>query len=234
MLKKCLKGKYFYGVIHPAVKSLVEESITNSYTYYENNAVGYLNLLNEILKNDVGRLVFSSTGAVFGDPVTDMIREDHPKNPINPYGRTKLVVENLLSDLSIAQKFSAICLRYFNVAGADPEVGLGEAHDPETHLIQLLLKSYYREDRPFVVFGNNYPTADAHLLALGKPQNMSGFVEYNLGRSIQSSVMEVTKSCKRVTSRPINYNICKQRIGDAAVLVANSERAEMVTWIAYP
>ena len=159
-------------------------SITNSYTYYENNAVGYLNLLNEILKNDVGRLVFSSTAAVFGNPVTDMIREDHPKNPINPYGRTKLVVENLLSDLSIAQKFSAICLRYFNATGADPEVGLGEAHDPEIHLIPLLLKSYYGEDRPFVVFGNDYPKADAHLLALEKPQNTIGFVEYNLGRSI--------------------------------------------------
>ena len=240
-LKRCVRGRDFDGVIHLAAKSLVGESITNPYTYYEHNVVGSLNLLNEMLKNDVDRLVFSSTAAIFGNPATDTIRENHPKNPINPYGQTKLVVEQLLKDISITQKLSAVCLRYFNAAGADPDGQIGEAHDPETHLIPLLLKSHYGENHPFRVFGNNYPTADgtcirdyvhvndladAHLLALEKLQNTSGFFDYNLGNSIQSSVMEVIKCCERTTGRRINYKIGKHRKGDAAVLVANSEKAK--------
>ncbi len=102
LLKKCLRGRNFDGVIHLAAKSLVGESIINPYAYYENNIVGSLNLLNEMLQNNIHRIVFSSTAAIFGNPNTDIIREDHPKNPINPYGRTKLLVENFLNDLSIA------------------------------------------------------------------------------------------------------------------------------------
>ena len=240
LLKKCLRGRNFDGVIHLAAKSLVGESIIYPYAYYENNIVGSLNLLNEMLQNNIHRIVFSSTAAIFGNPNTDIIREDHPKNPISPYGRTKLLVENFLNDLSITQKLSAVCLRYFNAAGADPDGQIGEAHDPETHLIPLLLKSHYGENHPFRVFGNNYPTADgtcirdyvhvndladAHLLALENLQNTSGFSDYNLGSSIQSSVMEVIKSCERTTGRQIKYKIGKHRKGDAAVLVANNEKA---------
>ncbi len=240
LLKKCLRGRNFDGVIHLAAKSLVGESIINPYAYYENNIVGSLNLLNEMLQNDTRCIVFSSTAAIFGNPATDTIREDHPKNPINPYGRTKLVVENFLNDLSISQKLSAVCLRYFNAAGADPDGELGEAHDPETHLIPTILNSYDRAKQPFKVFGKNYPTpdgtcirdyvhvndlADAHLLALQKLQNTDGFSEYNLGSSVKNSVMEVIKTCESVTGRPLNYEIDEHRSGDPAVLVADNKKA---------
>ena len=240
LLKKCLRGRNFDGVIHLAAKSLVGESVINPYAYYENNIVGSLNLLNEMLQNNIHRIVFSSTAAIFGNPNTDLIREDHPKKPINPYGRTKLMVENFLNDLSLAQKCSAICLRYFNAAGADPEGELGEAHDPETHLIPTILNSYYRTQHPLKVFGDNYPTpdgtcirdyvhvndlADAHLLALEKLQNIAGFSEYNLGSSVKKSVMEVIKTCEGVTGRPLNYEIDKHRSGDPAVLVADNTKA---------
>ena len=240
LLKKCLRGRNFDGVIHLAAKSLVGESIINPYTYYENNIVGSLNLLNEMLRNDIHRIVFSSTAAIFGNPRTNIIREDHPKNPINPYGRTKLVVENFLNDLSISKKLSAVCLRYFNAAGADPDGELGEAHDPETHLIPTILNSYDRAKQPFKVFGKNYPTpdgtcirdyvhvndlADAHLLALQKLQNTDGFSEYNLGSSVKNSVMEVIKTCEGVTGRPLNYEIDEHRLGDPAVLVADNTKA---------
>ena len=144
-LCRLLNGRHFDGVIHFAAKSLVGESVEKPDLYYRNNVVGTLNLVNEMLSNDVTNLVFSSTAAIFGNPVTDKIAEDHPKNPINPYGQSKLMVENMLRDICSAHDFSATCLRYFNAAGAHESGEIGEAHDPETHLIPNFFKQLYQE-----------------------------------------------------------------------------------------
>ena len=122
--------------------------------------VGALNLVNEMLNNDVNNLVFSSTAAVFGNPVTDKIAEDHPKNPINPYGQSKLMVENMLQDICPANDFNATCLRYFNAAGARESGEIGDARDPETHLIPNILKAALSNESSLKVFGNDYPTPD--------------------------------------------------------------------------
>ena len=139
-LSASLKGRQFDGVIHFAAKSLVGESVQKPDLYYSNNVVGTLNLVYEMLRNDVNNLVFSSTAAIFGNPITDKIAEDHPKNPINPYGQSKLMVENILRDICSAYSFNTTCFRYFNAAGAHESQTIGEAHEPETHLIPNILK----------------------------------------------------------------------------------------------
>ena len=159
-LSQLLKGRYFDGVIHFAAKSLVRESVKKPELYYRNNVVGTLNLVNEMLQNDVNNLVFSSTAAIFGNPVTDKIAEDHPKNPINPYGQSKLMVESMLRDICSAHDFSATCLRYFNAAGAHESGEIGEAHEPETHLIPNVLKAAISNESNLKVFGDDYPTPD--------------------------------------------------------------------------
>ena len=156
-LAELLKGRYFDGVIHFAAKSLVGESVQKPDLYYRNNVVGTLNLVNEMLKNDVNNLVFSSTAAIFGNPVTDKIAEDHPKNPINPYGQSKLMVENILQDICSAYEFNAVCFRYFNAAGADESGMIGESHEPETHLIPNILKAVLSGEDTLRIFGSDYP-----------------------------------------------------------------------------
>ena len=134
-LNQLLAGRSFDGVIHFAAKSLVGESMSKPDTYFRNNVMGTMNLVEAMLQNDCRNLVFSSTAAIFGNPQTAKIDEEHPKEPINPYGQSKLMVEQMLESICGAYDFNACCLRYFNAAGADPSGGIGEAHDPETHLI---------------------------------------------------------------------------------------------------
>ena len=245
-LSQLLKGRYFDGVIHFAAKSLVGESVKKPDLYYRNNVVGTLNLVNEMLNNDVNNLVFSSTAAIFGNPVTDKIAEDHPKNPINPYGQSKLMVENILRDICSAHDFSATCLRYFNAAGAHESGEIGEAHDPETHLIPNVLKAALSNKSNLKVFGSDYPTPDgtcvrdyvhvtdlaqAHLLGLEYMQKNKGFSVFNLGNGDGFSVLEMIKSCEDVTNLPVFYKINDRREGDPATLVANSARArELLGW----
>ncbi len=239
-LAQSLKGRYFDGVIHFAAKSLVGESVKKPDLYYRNNVLGTLNLVNEMLENGIKNLVFSSTAAIFGNPVTDKIDEDHPKTPINPYGQSKLMVENMLRDICSAYDFNATCFRYFNAAGAYESGEIGEAHDPETHLIPNILKSALSGSNELKVFSDDYGTHDgtcvrdyvhvtdlaqAHLLGLAYMKEDKGFSAFNLGNGNGFSVLDVIKSCERVLGNPIRYKMDLRRLGDPAVLVADSLKA---------
>ncbi len=239
-LAQSLKGRYFDGVIHFAAKSLVGESVKKPDLYYRNNVLGTLNLVNEMLENGIKNLVFSSTAAIFGNPVTDKIDEDHPKTPINPYGQSKLMVENMLRDICSAYDFNATCFRYFNAAGAYESGEIGEAHDPETHLIPNILKSALSGNNELKVFSDDYGTHDgtcvrdyvhvtdlaqAHLLGLAYMKEDKGFSAFNLGNGNGFSVLDVIKSCERVLGNPIRYKMDLRRLGDPAVLVADSLKA---------
>lgn len=245
-LSRILKGRYFDGVIHFAAKSLVGESIKRPDLYYQNNVVGTLNLVSEMLKNDVNNLVFSSTAAIFGNPTTNKITENHPKNPINPYGQSKLMTEKILEDICSVYEFNATCLRYFNAAGAHESGEIGEAHEPETHLIPNVIKAALLNKRNLKIFGDNYPTPDgtcvrdyvhvtdlsqAHLLSLKYMQQNNGFSAFNLGNGEGFSILEVIKSCEYITNNKIHYEIDNRREGDAAVLVADNKLAtEVLKW----
>ena len=245
-LSKLLKGRNFDGVIHFAAKSLVGESIKKPELYYRNNVDGTLNLVNEMLKNDVNNLIFSSTAAIFGNPVTNKIAEDHPKNPINPYGLSKLKVENMLRDICVTHDLSVTCLRYFNAAGAHKSGEIGEARDPETHLIPNILKSVLCGGNELKVFGDDYDTRDgtcvrdyihvtdlahAHLLGLAQLEKNKGFSAFNLGNGSGFSVLDVINSCQKVSGSTIDYSICGRRLGDPPSLVANSSLAvKLLGW----
>jgi UDP-glucose 4-epimerase len=245
-LSQFLRGRHFDGVIHFAAKSLVGESVKKPDLYYRNNVVGTLNLVNEMLSNDVNNLVFSSTAAIFGNPVTDKIAEDHPKKPINPYGKSKLMVENMLQDICSANDFNATCLRYFNAAGAHESGEIGEAHDPETHLIPNVLKAAISNESNLKVFGDDYPTPDgtcvrdyvhvtdlaqAHLLGLDYMQNNKGFSAFNLGNGDGFSVLEVIKGCEKIADTKISFQIDGRREGDPPVLVSENKIAvETLKW----
>ena len=245
-LSQLLRGRYFDGVIHFAAKSLVGESVRKPDFYYRNNVVGTLNIVNEMLNNDINNLVFSSSAAIFGNPETEKIAEDHPKKPINPYGRSKLMVENMLQDICSVNNFNVTCLRYFNAAGAHESGEIGESHDPETHLIPNVLKTAILKERSLKVFGDDYPTSDgtsvrdyvhvtdlaqAHLLGLDYMQNNKGFSAFNLGNGEGFSVLEVINSCERVIGTKIPFQIDERREGDPAVLVAENVYAKnLLDW----
>ncbi len=242
-LDKALEGKSFDAVIHFAAKSLVGESVTDPALYYAGNVTGTLNLLAAMRKHGIADIVFSSTAAVFGNPLRDFIDESHPLAPINPYGHSKLMIERVLADFARAYGMNAVCLRYFNAAGADPLGDIGEAHEPETHLIPNILQSLVDGAGPGTrvkVFGNDYPTpdgtcvrdyihvndlAEAHLLALGFLQKNPGFHTFNLGNGQGFSVLEVIQSCQRVTGKTISYTVEARRPGDSPRLVADSTLA---------
>ena len=242
-LAQSLKGRHFDGVIHFAAKSIVSESFLKPDVYYRNNIVGTLNLVNEMMRNDNHQLVFSSSAAIFGDAIMPRITEDHPKNPINPYGQSKLMVENMLRDICNANGMNTTCFRYFNAAGAHSSGTIGEAHDPETHLIPNILNSIISSGTVLRVFGDDYETHDgtcvrdyvhvtdlaqAHLLGLESMKTNKGFSAFNLGNSSGFSVMEVIESCKIETGRDIGYEICEKRLGDPAVLVSDASLATKV------
>ena len=245
-LAQLLKGRSFDGAIHFAAKSLVGESVQKPDLYYRNNVVGTLNLVNEMINNDIHNLVFSSTAAIFGNPVTEKIAEDHPKNPINPYGQSKLMVENMLRDICAVHDINATCFRYFNAASADPSGSIGEAHDPETHLIPNILNSTISGGSALKVFGNDYETRDgtcvrdyvhvtdlaqAHLLGLEHMKHNRGFSAFNLGNGSGFSVLDVIRSCERVVKNTIPYDLDFRRAGDPARLVADSSAAiREISW----
>lgn len=240
-LSQLLGGRYFDGVIHFAAKSLVSESVQHPNLYYRNNVIGTLNLINEMIKNNVYNLVFSSTAAIFGNPITQKIAEDHPQKPINPYGKSKLIIENILQDYCDAYDFNATCFRYFNAAGADESGEIGEAHEPETHLIPNVLKSVISGKGNLKVHGNDYPTPDgtcirdyvhvndlaqAHLLGLDKSiSENTSFSVFNLGNGNGFSIYDVIKVAEQVLNVTIDYEISSKRQGDPAILVADSSKA---------
>lgn len=234
------------AVMHFCARSLVGESVTDPVAYYQNNVAGTLNLLDAMRRHGVDRLVFSSTAAVFGNPVSDVIDEEHPKNPINPYGASKLMVEQVLRDAANAYGLRSVALRYFNAAGAAADEGIGESHEPETHLIPNALKAAVAGGGGLKVFGDDYPTrdgtcvrdyvhvldlADAHLRALDWMDREPGAHRFNLGNGNGFSVLEVIEAARRVTGRAIPYEVGPRRAGDPPVLVASSAQArEKLGW----
>ena len=245
-LEQVFTGKTIDAVMHFCARSLVSESVADPYSYYENNVMGTLNLLKAMRGHGVDKLVFSSTAAIFGNPQSESIDEDHPKAPINPYGASKLMVERLLADAAQAYGLRSVCLRYFNAAGAASRHGIGESHQPETHLIPNLLRSLIDPDISLKVFGQDYPTpdgtcirdyvhvqdlADAHLQSLDYMQENTGAHVFNLGNGNGFSVMQVIRAAERVTGRSVAFDVAPRRQGDPAVLVASSRRArDLLGW----
>lgn len=242
-LNAALNGRAFAGVFHFAAKSLVGESQQQPLDYYQNNVGGTANLLEVALANGWHHFVLSSTAAVYGNPVTALIDEAHPKAPINVYGQTKLSMENMLASLCAAQAFSAICLRYFNAAGASRCGALGEWHEPETHLIPNALRAASGAGSALTIFGEDYPTADgtcirdyihvedladAHVRAMDYAQQHRGFEAFNLGNGHGFSVREVFNACERAVGQHISYSVGPRRAGDPAQLVANTHSAAAV------
>lgn len=245
LLNRILTEYDVEAVMHFAAFTDVGESVQKPGDYYRNNVVNTMNLLDSMLKNGVGRFVFSSTCAVYGNPSEIPITEEHPLNPISPYGRSKLMVEEILRDYSDAYDLSYVSLRYFNAAGADPEVEIGELHEPETHLIPIVLDAAMGLRDSVRIFGTDYPTpdgtcirdyihvmdlADAHWRALEYLEGERSGV-FNLGNGNGFSVMEVIETCREVTGASIRVVEDQRRPGDPPELVGSSERArEILGW----
>lgn len=230
-------------VIHFAALAYVGESVQAPAKYYENNVIHTIRLLDAMIKHGVKEFVFSSTCAVYGDPLQLPIMETHSKNPINPYGRTKWMVEQVLSDYSHAYRLNYVALRYFNAAGADPESEIGEWHDPETHLIPLVLDAVAGKRENITVFGNDYDTLDgtcirdythvadlaqAHVKAVDYLRQEKKSEVFNLGNGSGYSILDVIKTAEQVTGRPVSVKMAGRREGDPAVLVGSAEKARQV------
>ena len=235
-----LLSQGFDAVMHFASFIQVGESVQHPAKYYQNNVVNTLNLLEAMRSHGVLRLVFSSTAATFGEPLYSPIDERHPQAPINPYGRTKWMIEQVLGDYDKAYGMKSVCLRYFNAAGADPEGQLGERHEPETHLIPLVLQAASGRRDHISVFGRDYDTPDgtcirdyihiedlcaAHALAVQSLMRGEGSQAYNLGNGHGFSVQEVIDTAERVTGRAISIVNAPRRMGDPARLVADASLA---------
>jgi len=239
-LDRVFAAQRFDAVMHFCARSLVGESVADPYAYYASNVGGTLTLLQAMRAHGVDRLVFSSTAAVFGHPQADRIDEDHPQKPINPYGASKLMVERILADAAAAYGLRSVALRYFNAAGAAPDGTIGEAHDPETHLVPNAIRAALGTGPALTLFGDDYPTPDgtcirdyvhvddlaqAHLLALDYLDANPGAHAFNLGNGQGFSVREVIAAVAQVSGREVPHSIAARRPGDPAVLVASSERA---------
>lgn len=242
-LERLFSHGRFDAVMHFCARSLVGESISEPYGYYENNVSGTLCLLDAMRRARVERLVFSSTAAVFGTPRQPLIDESHPTQPINPYGASKLMIERVLQDAAAAYGLRSVSLRYFNAAGATPSGEIGESHEPETHLIPNALRAAAGPGEPLRLFGNDYPTADgtcvrdyihvddlasAHLLALAYMDGNPSAHCFNLGNGTGFSVLQIVDAVIRVTGRDLPREWAPRRPGDPASLVASSELVRSV------
>ena len=229
------------AVMHFASYIQVGESVQDPKKYYINNFTNTLNLLNAMVKHQVNNFIFSSTAAVFGEPEYVPIDEMHSKTPLNPYGRSKLMVEQVLADYERAYGLKSVCLRYFNAAGADPSGLLGERHEPETHLIPLILQALSGKRTHISLFGRDYDTPDgtcirdyihivdlcsAHLLALLKLVKDGASMCFNLGNGEGFSVQEVISAAERVTGKKVKVIEAPRREGDPARLVADARLAK--------
>lgn len=229
------------AVMHFAALASVGDSVENPQRYYDNNVIGTLNLLRAMRRHDVNKLIFSSSAAVYGDPETVPIPEDHPKRPRSPYGRTKWMMEQVMVDYSQAYGLRYIALRYFNAAGCDPEGRLGENHDPETHLIPIVLDVALGKRSNVTIFGTDYDARDgtcirdyvhvsdlanAHVLSLDALGKGAESAAYNLGIGKGASVREVIAVCRRVTGREILVVEGERRAGDPPCLIADPTRIE--------
>jgi len=231
------------AVIHFAAYTYVGESVTSPKKYYRNNVVNTLNLLDAMVENDVKNIVFSSTCATYGNPQYTPIDEKHPQNPINPYGNTKFMMEKIMADYETAYGLNYIALRYFNAAGCDAQGELGESHDPETHIIPLVLKAIKGEIPQISVFGTDYDTpdgtcirdyihvedlADAHMLAVEKLIKDGKSYCINLGTGIGTSVKEIIQAAEEVTGKSVPLVYGERRVGDPAKLYASNQMSKDV------
>jgi len=240
LLDKIFKQHNIKAVMHFAAFCYVGESVLHPLKYYRNNISSTLGLLKGMQAAEVNKLIFSSTCATYGEPDFLPITEDHPQNPINPYGQSKLMMEKIFADLDKADGLKTVCLRYFNAAGADPEGELGEDHDPETHLLPLILQTALGQRKELTVFGNDYPTKDgtcirdyihindlaqAHYLSLQHLLQEGQSKQYNLGNGNGSSILDVLDTAGQITGKKIPYTFSDRRAGDPAVLIGSSEKA---------
>lgn len=230
------------AVMHFAGLLSVGESVADPSKYYRHNVVDTLALLDAMREASVLNIVFSSSAAVYGAPETTPIPETHPCNPTNPYGHTKHMVEQMLQDHAGAYGFRSVSLRYFNAAGADPDTEIGESHNPETHLIPLVLEAALGIRKEISIFGTDYPTpdgscirdyvhvsdlADAHVAAARHLMNQeTSYADvFNLGNGTGFSVKEVIAAAQRIAGRDIPLSVADRRAGDPAILVADSAKA---------
>jgi UDP-glucose 4-epimerase len=239
-LANCFENNRIDAVIHFAAYAYVGESVTDPLKYYENNVGNTINLLQNALAHNVRYFIFSSSCATYGIPESIPIGETHPQHPINPYGRTKQMIEDILKDCDAAYGLKYNSLRYFNAAGADPQGEVGEKHNPETHLIPLVLDVAAGKSKAIKIFGSDYPTADgtcirdyihvtdlarAHVLALERLLDGAASDFYNLGQGQGFSVKEVVEHASTVTGQDIASVYEDRRPGDPPVLVASNAKA---------
>jgi UDP-glucose 4-epimerase len=245
-LDELFSNRQFDGVFHFASQIVVSESVKDPGKYYRANTAATLTLLEAMRDHNVGPLVFSSTAAVYGEPLYTPINEQHPTNPLNPYGRSKLMVEHMLADFASAYHQKYIALRYFNAAGADPQARIGESHDPETHLIPLALQAISGKRPPLQLFGQDYDTPDgtcirdyihvddlasAHILAINHLNNGGESGIFNLGSNHGYSVNDVIQTAAQVTGKDVPMTYAPRRAGDPASLVADASLAkEVLGW----
>jgi UDP-glucose 4-epimerase len=246
LLSTLFSSRNISAVMHFAAFIEVGESVVNPAKYYQNNVHATQSLLDCMVAHEIKNFIFSSTAAIFGTPEYTPIDEKHPKQPINPYGRTKWMVEQILDDYDHAYGLKSVCLRYFNAAGADPGGRTGECHDPETHLIPLVLQAASGRRERISIFGDDYETADgtcirdyvhvedlsqAHLLAIKYLEEGGQSGRFNLGNGRGFSVREVIDAAERATGRKIEIVHGDRREGDPPILVADSTQArEVLGW----
>lgn len=253
LVEKIIRTEKISTVMHFSAKALVGESIQNPLLYYQHNISHTLALLAVMQKCNVINFVFSSSCSTFGEPSKSPISENTPQNPINPYGQSKLFVERILKDLAIRQDspikgaptagINSAILRYFNAAGADPDGELGEDHSPETHLIPNILKAALGHEKKLVVNGNDFSTPDgtcirdyvhvrdlalAHIQAMEYIWKKKTICDFNLGSEKGYSILEILKAAEQVVHKKILYKVGPRRLGDPAILVANSKKARKI------
>lgn len=241
LLDKIFRENRIESVIHFAASSLVAESVIDPLSYYENNVVGTYHLIKKMKNHNIKHIVFSSTAATYGEPKSVPINEEDKTLPTNPYGETKLAIENMLKWSDKAYGIKSICFRYFNAAGADPNGRIGEDHRPESHLIPIILQVALGQRDILKVFGSDYNTNDgtcirdyihvmdlaqAHYLAVKKLRKSEESIILNLGTEKGFSVKEVIETCRKVTGSSIDTKLAPRRVGDPAVLIASSSKAK--------
>lgn len=245
-LSKCILIYKPDAVVHFAAFAYVGESVENPLLYYQNNVVGSFNLVKACKEAGINKFVFSSTCSLYGNPEKVPISENQKTNPINPYANTKLAIEKILGDFDTAFGMKSISLRYFNAAGADPSELIGESHNPEPHLIPIVLQTALGKREKVFVFGNDYNTADgtcirdyihvndladAHLKALNYLANGGSSQIINLGTGNGNSVLEIINKSMSITGKKINYEFAPRRSGDPDVLVADFNKAKkLLNW----
>ncbi|KAA9371822.1 UDP-glucose 4-epimerase GalE [Lactobacillus mulieris] len=234
------------GIVHFAAFSVVPESMKNPLKYFDNNTCGMVTLLEAMNQFGIKRIVFSSTAATYGEPKQIPIKETDPQLPTNAYGESKLAMEKIMHWADLADGLKFVALRYFNVAGAMPDGSIGEDHNPETHLIPIILQVAAGKRPSLQIYGNDYPTkdgtnirdyvhvldlADAHVLALKYLEAGNSSTAFNLGSATGFSNMEILQTARKVTGEPIPASIGPRRLGDPSTLIASSDKAkELLGW----